>query len=395
MLINGKSFAEIDGNDLGVLIEDQVPEGKHFEYKIALPGNSDRDKKEFLADVSSFSNSAGGYIFFGIAEENGLPTEIEGFKDIDSDAQILRLENMLRDSIAPRLPGINIRSLPLQNNSTIIVINIPASWASPHMVTFGGISKFYSRNSAGKYQLDVFELRTAFNATNIRGESLKNFRTERASKIIATETPVTLKEGPKVILHLIPMNVFNIGSQYDLREFQIHPNRDLLAPIDSAGGNNFRFNFDGVLTFDQPNRMEPAVSYLQLFRNGIIESACTSLFDPDRDPPLIPSILFEEELVRCLGRYFSIQNVLEIDPPYFVLLTLLNISGYFLPANNRMFMHHINLIDTNDIFVPEILVEDVAIPTETILKPALDAVWNAAGQPQSPFYDDDGNWNPR
>ena len=105
MLIHGKQFAELEETDLRSLIEDQVAEGKNIEYKSALPSKSDRDKKEFLADISSFSNSAGGYIFFGISESNGLPVEIKGLGDIDPDAQILRLDNFVQDpriEIAPK-----------------------------------------------------------------------------------------------------------------------------------------------------------------------------------------------------------------------------------------------------------------------------------------------------
>ena len=69
MLINGKQFSDIGESDLQSLIEDQVPEGKNIEYKSKLPNKSDRDKKEFLADISSFSNSSGGYVFFGITEK--------------------------------------------------------------------------------------------------------------------------------------------------------------------------------------------------------------------------------------------------------------------------------------------------------------------------------------
>ena len=151
--IHGKPLSEIKEDDLCALIDDQVPEGKSIEYKVSLPGNSDKDKKEFLADISSFSNSAGGHIFFGISESNGLPQELVGLEGIDPDGQILRLLNLLRDSIAPRIPGVNIRAIPIENKGPIIAIKVPRSCISPHMVTFAGISKFYSRNSAGKYQL--------------------------------------------------------------------------------------------------------------------------------------------------------------------------------------------------------------------------------------------------
>ena len=66
--------------DLQNLIEKEVHEGKKIEYKETLPGNSDRDKKEFLGDVSSFANESGGYIIYGISEDRnkGIPEEIKG-----------------------------------------------------------------------------------------------------------------------------------------------------------------------------------------------------------------------------------------------------------------------------------------------------------------------------
>lgn len=322
-----------------------------------------------------------------------MPVEIVGLGDIDPDAQILRFENLLRDCIAPRLPGISIRAITFEGNSPVLAMHIPKSWASPHMVIFAGNSKFFSRNSAGKYQLDVFELRTAFNATNIEGEHLRNFRTDRIGKIISNETPVSLETSAKVILHIIPVSAFASGVKYDLREFQLAPNREKLAPIHASYGSNLRFNFDGILTFERYKHTGHAVSYLQLFRNGIIESASTALFEPANDPPLIISVIFEKEIISALERFFIIQNVLETEPPYFLLLTLLGVQGYNLSTRAHGIEHYKNLIDRNDLLVPEILVEDISLPATSILRPAFDAVWNAAGQPQAPFYDAEGNWS--
>jgi hypothetical protein len=395
MLIHGKQFSELEETDLQSLIEDQVAEGKYIEYKKSLPGNSDRDKKEFLADVSSFSNSAGGYIFYGICESNGLPVELVGIHGIDPDAEILRFENLLRDAIAPRLTGLSIRAIQIEGNASILAVNITKSWASPHMVTFAGSSRFFARNSAGKYQLDVFELRSAFNATNIVAENLNKFRTERIVKVISNETPIPLESKAKLILQLVPLNAFASGVKYDLREFQVAPNRENLAPIDASYGRNFRFNFDGILTYQQYSRSGPAVSYLQLFRNGIIESVNTTLFDSTKDPPFIPSILFEQEIINALTRFFKIQSALETEPPHFLLLTLLGVQGYNLPSRSGGFGFNNNIIDRNDLLVPEIVIEDISLASSIILRPAFDAVWNAAGQAQSPFYDTSGNWNPK
>jgi len=60
---------QITEEDLQALIDNSVIEGKTIEYKQSLPSNSDSDKKEFLADVSSFANASGGDLIYGIIED--------------------------------------------------------------------------------------------------------------------------------------------------------------------------------------------------------------------------------------------------------------------------------------------------------------------------------------
>src|SRR5438046_77247 len=136
MSLSGKPLESITEADLQEQVDNQVLELKTQEYKAVLPGNSDRDKKEFIAAVSSFANAAGGLLIYGIRTEKGVPKELVGLKGISVDDEKLRLENMIRDGVAPRIPGIEIRPIPLHVSSEAILIRIPRSWASPHMVTF-------------------------------------------------------------------------------------------------------------------------------------------------------------------------------------------------------------------------------------------------------------------
>jgi len=77
------------------------------------------------------------------------------------------------------------------------------------MVTFRGHSRFYSRNSAGKYPLDVSEICALFALSETTTERIRNFRLERLSKIISGETQVALDEAPKTVLHIIPFGAFD------------------------------------------------------------------------------------------------------------------------------------------------------------------------------------------
>src|SRR3954451_17276289 len=69
-----KPVQGISKDDIDALVADEVREGRTLDYKEKLPGNADKDKKEFLADVSSFANAGGGDMIFGVVEKrDGCP----------------------------------------------------------------------------------------------------------------------------------------------------------------------------------------------------------------------------------------------------------------------------------------------------------------------------------
>ena len=73
MSITRIDFDRLSETDLRSLQENGVAEGIQLDYKRELYGNSDADKREFLKDVSSFANTAGGHIIIGVTEEDGVP----------------------------------------------------------------------------------------------------------------------------------------------------------------------------------------------------------------------------------------------------------------------------------------------------------------------------------
>src|SRR6476620_7954199 len=108
-----KRFDCIEKADIDSLVDNAVAEGRAIEYKQALPGTSDGEKKEFLADVSSFATAAGGDLLFGVEEQRdgddkptGIPATVPGLVLPNTDAEILRLENIIRTGIGPRIAGV-------------------------------------------------------------------------------------------------------------------------------------------------------------------------------------------------------------------------------------------------------------------------------------------------
>ena len=73
-----KPLEAIDQHDLKALVDNQVHEGEKIEYKRDLFGSSDSERKEFLKDVSSFANTAGGDLLIGVESKDGLPIRYPG-----------------------------------------------------------------------------------------------------------------------------------------------------------------------------------------------------------------------------------------------------------------------------------------------------------------------------
>jgi len=383
------------------LIQHLLSNGEHerkiLEFKRDLPRNSDSDKKEFLADVSSFANSSGGHIVYGIEEEEGGAARIHPIRTTNMDLEISRLENILRDGISPRLPSYCLHPIEIDSGGYVLVIRIVQSLISPHMVTFRNSSRFYSRNSNGKYQLDVNEIREAFLLSGRVSDEIREFRLERVSRAISRETPVTLDSDHIVLLHVVPLQSYLSPYQFDyLKAPEIR--KDLLpmyGPITAT-----RFNLDGLLAF---SRVRDSIcnSYVQLFNNGNIEAANSDMLKHREE--LIPSVLLESEVIKLVSRIFPMYRKIGVSPPFYIFLTLLNVKGRRMALNSERSWSHgyrsmyDHPIDRSSLLLPEIRVE-VADPESysAILKPLFDSLWRSAGWPYSHNYDGDtGKWNVR
>jgi hypothetical protein len=385
-----KSFDDIKEPDLLSLVEDKVSEKRDIEYKRELPTNSHHDKKEFLADISSFANASGGHIIFGVPEKNGLPIDIAGVSCDDPDGEILRLQNLIIGGIEPRLQGVLIKEIPLQSGAFAFIIRIPQSWSKPHVVNFENHWKFYSRTSAGKSQLDVSEVRLAFIQSGTLTEKIRLFRDGRLGSILAEQTPTPLIPGARIVVHLIPYVAFEPAVSFPLGEIAKNP-----WPIKPLYGSvtNYRYNFDGFLIANGIDE-KGSRGYVQIFRNGIIEAVDSSILRKQGDKAYIPSQLFEQELIEGVRVYLDTQKQMTVSPPISLMVSLLGVSGYIMAVNNIInpWHDHEHPIDRDTLVLPEIIFESFPSGIARALRLIFDTVWNATGWPKSHSYDDQGEW---
>jgi hypothetical protein len=386
-----KPLEQIDRADIDSLVTNQVKEGRTIEYKQALPTNSDKEKKDFLADVSSFANAAGGDLLFGVVDKRdangkttGQPESAPGLAGINVDMEIRRLDSMIQAGIGPRIAGVRTRPVEGFADGPVLLVRIPKSYASPHMVTFQDHSRFYSRNNGGKYPLDVIEIRSAFSLSESLPERVRRFRDERLAQIVADETPVPLQpQYARIVMHILPVAAFDTSNRIDLSS-----TRYSLQNLQTLGGYKAgdRYNFDGFVTY----RM---FTYTQLFRSGALE-----VVDSQMWPMTITTLnqftfsAYEKALIEGLDGWLKYQQGLGLQTPTFVLLSLIGVKGWGLASDRPIHGRTPHQIDRDTLLLPDVLVEDYAQTAATVLRPVFDAVWQSAGWAGSPSYDQSGRW---
>ena len=391
MFVINKKLAEITAADLDALVTNKVTEGKHADFKRDMIGNSDNDKKEFLKDVSSFANAAGGDLFIGVDEAEGVATKIVGLS-IDADKEILRLDAMIRSGIDPRIPSFEIRAVPIADKKCVIIIHVRKSWMAPHMVTYQNMSRFFSRTSNGVYQLDVTELKNAFVASETAVERIRAFRNERVARLLANETPVPFEDGAKMILHIMPVNAFDAGQRYDVLPVSGH---QLMLKTLYSNSLTQRINLDGVIWYQAVADKTLSGNYAQIFHNGVIESVTHNMLRP-RDVKgqtllSIPSTPFETKTFDCIHNYIEIYGKLGIEPPYLAFLSMTGVKGYRLGLSTDYF-DEMDTIDRDVLLTSEVLITDISKPVSQLMRPIIDQVWNACGRATSVNYNEQGEW---
>lgn len=390
MSLRDRRLEDLTKSDVQVLVSAETPEGQELEYKRDLPRKSDDEKREFLADVTAFANSSGGIILFGVDEAGGIAVAAPGVPMASMDAEILRLENLLRDGVEERIPGIRMQAVAVSATEAVLLIRVPRSWAGPHMVSYKGSTRFFGRNARGKYQMNVGELRRAFDESSATHARLRSLRAERLAAIIADETPVPLYGGPKVVVHVVPMSALSGVAQVDIAGLDPYDLR-----FSAFGADRYhepRYNFDGLAASPPIGNEDVTVSYAQLFRTGTIEAVDAGMIYEEAGRKHLYSITVERRLIEAVEQYLGTATKLGLDGPFVIMISLAGIRGYqVIPdTRNRHWDNFRTPIDRDVLLLPEVVTETAGADIPAILRPTFDTLWQSAGWPGSYNYDDDG-----
>ena len=389
-----KSLSSASPADIEALIRNGRAEDRRIEYKEQLPGTNDDEKREFLADVSSFANATGGDILYGVSEAAGVPTAATGITLPDADAERRRLLSIVQSGIDPRIPRIEIEPIAGFTAGPVLVVRIHDSWLRPHMVTYKNLSRFYVRDAGQRHQMDVQELRSAFLGTASVAAEVRRFRDERLVRILSGETPVPVWAHVTTVIHIVPFGPAFADATLDpatigTRWGHLNDSGFVYGPAD-------RFNLDGLLIYSGPaiEKDNRAHQYIQVFRNGGVEGVMTfSAREQGYDK--FYGDEHEKDIIEFTRAALRFRDEMGLEFPVLVLIALLRFRGVTLlpPANSRPSFGVVPY-DRDTILLPDVLIETATDDVSTKLRPAFDTMWQGAGYRGSRSYDANGAWHP-
>lgn len=357
---------------------------RQAEFKPVLPPATDSGCEEFLGDIASFANAAGGHILYGASRGS----EPSGLEEHAMQNALAWMQTCAQSGIAPRIPGLRFQAIKLRDSRCLLAVRIPKTGTGPHMVTYRNSNRFFTRNASGRCLLDVAGLRSAFALTDSCMEKIRAFRLERMNAILNHALTVRLSDAPKAVLHILPVASFQPGFRADLGRIE-SGEVPLPRPMEARGVLTHH-NFDGLITFSSVEKF--AYSYVQVFRNGCVEATDALLLEPRGGRKNFPGAAFEKEIIQCGEGLLRFLRDLEIDPPYAVMASFLGVRGYGMFAGPMRWHEQAHPIERDQLFVEEVVLNDFEDDFARVMRPVFDQVWNACGWPRSINYDQAGNW---
>jgi hypothetical protein len=152
--------------DFESLCFNAVAEGLRLEFKEKEDSSkaalSRSDKKQIAEAVTSFANSDGGTIIFGVKTERRGDTDVASalkpIADVEEFASNFRTVCSL--NVSPPIPHIEVRAIRFGGSGRgFVVCKVDRSDQRPHMSTAPGVHSYFRRSFQGNVPMTPSELR--------------------------------------------------------------------------------------------------------------------------------------------------------------------------------------------------------------------------------------------
>ncbi|AQQ55566.1 toll/interleukin-1 receptor domain-containing protein [Planococcus lenghuensis] len=214
---------------------------------------------------------------------------------------------------------------------------------------------------------------------------------KRISEIENGKDIFKIPKGPKFSLHLIPIEALSQSKVYSPKELSAHKN---LKPLFTYGWDP-KVNKEGFAAFVRGQQVNETHSYVQFYRNGIIEAVESGLLSLGENTKEIIIDKFEKEIIEHVKlHYLKVLKGIGIRLPIAIGICLYDIEGYRISSYrtaNRL--HKPDAIEQSKLELPVIQINSWEDSIDKALQPSFDLLWNHCGLEGSLNYDKNENWN--
>ncbi len=207
MFFGSKSIDDLTYDDIVLFISQRISESINLDYKMELTNT-----KELAKDVSSFANTEGGILIYGVeTDESDKPKPIEdnAIVGIQTEPGLKeKIENQIISCILPRPDFfIKIISIPQepQEKKSVIIIEVFKSFNCVHMVICRRDYRYYKRYNFSSIPLDEKEIQNKYKEIGIT-EKLIEKRIEKCITNINDLIP-GIREKGLLALSFSPLNL--------------------------------------------------------------------------------------------------------------------------------------------------------------------------------------------
>lgn len=206
---------------------------------------------------------------------------------------------------------------------------------------------------------------------------------KRIEEIENNQHPMKVESGPKFALHLISIEAVTNPKKYEISDLKSTLS---LKPLFTMGWDE-KINKDGYSTFTKGPLDGYHRTYVQVYRNGIIEAVDTGILRLNNEGKYIPITRFEKDIIEHTKKYLNYLQSLEVKLPVAVSVCLFEVEGFSIP-----YAWSDEKISDSTVQLPVQQINSWNVDIAKLLRPSFDLLWNHCGFEKSFNYDENGNW---
>lgn len=374
--INNKSFLECNEEDLKVLIENpDYRENEYIDFKqnfsfLELPKEKKdiiaQKKSEFKSDVCAFANAEGGYLIFGISDNNGCASEICGIDIPNNNTDKFELDR--RNDLAgiqPKSPSLDFHFVQLESGKYVVIIHVKHDGFAPYL-HIEDEKHYYAFRRTGnkKASMTYTELRNMFNQSLSLDKEIYNYRKERIQYYSEQSEEENDKYSRFLLLHIIP-DTFTDPS-FNKNMFMLYRNKGYDFPYifrDYTYSSRINPCVDGLRFLPDNDSFSKSECYIN--NSGIIECYESLSEKVYRAKSIFPNGFFAHksywrEISTTLERYRNIFKNIIKDERVFYCISVIGCKGLPTQApENGEYIDSPGVIDRNKLICNPIVLNNI------------------------------------